>query len=103
MRAPDCCAAPRLSTDERFALSYGPFSTRIARCDTCGARWHEEWSSRARYDGELDDEHFDYTRVGTPALACPRCRTWLPTEPLRCASCGHASGELADWLVEPKK
>lgn len=97
MRAPDCCAAPMLTTDERFALEYGPVSTRVARCEACGALWHEEWSSRARFDGELDDERFDYTRVPLPARCCPSCRTVVLGEGLRCARCGHEGASAREW------
>lgn len=99
---PDCCSTPRLETDARFKTVWGPAATRVARCATCGALWHEEWSSRTRFDGEPDDEVSLYQRLGDVVVRCPRCRSinacsvegLLEFDRMRCADCGFE--ELVD-------
>lgn len=102
MRVPDCCAAPDLVTDARFKLEYGPISVRVAKCAHCSAMWHETWTSRARFDGELDDEVFEYRRLGDVVVRCPRCKS-IEAEgvdglsgftQMKCRDCGHE--ELGD-------
>ena len=102
MRAPDCCATPVLVTDSRFKLAYGPISTRVAKCSRCAAMWHETWSSRTRYDGEPDDEVFEYARLGDVIVRCPKCLSVDARDVeaiyeftrMKCRDCGHE--ELAD-------
>lgn len=102
MRAPDCCATPSLVTDSRFKLTYGPISTRVAKCSSCSAMWHETWTSRPRYDGEPDDEVFEYARLGNVIVRCPKCKS-IEAEGvedvyeftrMKCSDCGHEA--LAD-------
>lgn len=97
MRAPDCCATPALVTDARFKLAYGPISVRVAKCSGCGAMWHETWTSRARFDGALDDEVFEFRRLGEIVVRCPKCLS-IEAEGIedvyeftrmKCSDCGH--------------
>ncbi|MBL8919562.1 MAG: hypothetical protein JNJ54_11915 [Myxococcaceae bacterium] len=101
-RHPDCCATPRLETDARFKATWGPVATRVARCATCSALWHEEWSSRARFDDEPDDDVSVYQRLGDVVVRCPRCHSvnassveaLVEFDRMRCADCGFE--ELVD-------
>lgn len=102
MRAPDCCATPELVTDPRFKVAFGPISVRVAKCARCSALWFERWTSRTRYDGEPDDEVFEYARLGDIVVRCPKCLSVEARDVeavyeftrMKCSDCGHEA--LAD-------